>query len=145
MCATKSWTTPSTWKLRRYAAPHTARITLNGRSVAGPRGSVCGELTDPAVTPEIRLQDAGTSQSSISYSGSEAGQNMAAHSQRQGILSGPRIETLQTPHAMLMQGGEGHPGARVGSLVDIGALRGRSSRTTYFPSFGFKVFPWPDF
>jgi hypothetical protein len=25
----------------------TARISLKGRSVAGPRGSVCGKLTDP--------------------------------------------------------------------------------------------------
>jgi hypothetical protein len=43
----RTGTTPSTWKLRRCAAPHAARISLKGRCVAGPRGSVCGELTDP--------------------------------------------------------------------------------------------------
>ena len=32
---------------------------------------------------------------------------MVAYSQRQGILSGVRIEPMQTPHAMLVQGGEG--------------------------------------
>ena len=87
MCATESWTPPSTWRLRRCATAHTARISLQGRSVAGPRGSVCGEPTDLEVTPRILLQDAGASQSSISHSGSETGQNMVAHSQRHGILS----------------------------------------------------------
>jgi len=40
----------------------------------------------------MRLQDAGASQSSTSHSGSETGQNMVAHFQRQGILAGLRIE-----------------------------------------------------
>ena len=46
----------------------------------------------------------------MSHSGSKTGENMVAHSQRQGILSGVRIEPLQTPHAMLAQGGEGRVG-----------------------------------
>ena len=35
---------------------------------------------------------------------------MVAHPQRQGILSGVRINPLQTPHAMLAQGSEGCDG-----------------------------------
>ena len=80
------------------------------RSVAGPRGSFCGELTDPGSDAQGLCQDAGASQSSISHSGFEAGQNMVAHSQRKGILFGVRIEPLQTPHAMLAQNGEGRGG-----------------------------------
>ena len=77
---------------------------------AGPRGSVCGELTDPG--SDARDASPGrASQSSISHSGSEAGQNMVAHSPRQRILSGVRIEPMQTPHAMLAQGGKGRGGS----------------------------------
>ena len=75
-----------------------------------PEGVSAGNCSTLAVTPEIRLQDAGASQRSTSHSGSETGHNMVAHSRRQGILSGVRIEPLQTPHAMLAQGGEGRGG-----------------------------------
>jgi len=68
------------------------------------------ELTDPGSDARDPSLGHWSFSISIPRSGSEMGQNIVAHSQRQGILSRVRIKPLQTPRAMLAQGGEGRGG-----------------------------------
>ena len=95
-------------KVRRttYRTDFLSRVVL----LLDPERVSVGNFPILAATPELRLQDAGSSQAFTSHSGTETGQNMAAHSQRQRILSGVRIEPLQTPHAMLARDGESQGG-----------------------------------
>ena len=80
-------------------------FSVQGQTVAGPRVIDCGKLADPG--GDARDPSPGRwSFSEVSHSVSETGQTMVAH-WRQGIFSGVRIQPLQTPHAMLAQGGEG--------------------------------------